>query len=110
MRLVKARRSGGRSESRRSSPPRRSLSSAMPRVKTGDGVSAVRSNNEVAAAVAREGNALRRSRGCLSASGVTRSMHSLGDIVAGVFSSLLVVGFTCSPITYDPITYDYLHK
>ena len=68
----------------------------------GDGVLAVRSNNEVATAVAREGNALRRARGCLSASGVTRSMHSSGVIVAGGFSSLLSdVGFTCSLITYD---------
>ena len=49
---------------------------------------------------------LRRARGCLPASGETRSMHSLGVIVAGVLSSLLsVVGFTCSQITYP---YGYL--
>ena len=62
----------------------------------------MRSNNEVAAAAAREGNALRRARGFLSASGVTRSMIS-GVIVAGVFSSTLRYGlyFTGSPITYD---------
>jgi hypothetical protein len=57
----------------------------MPRAEMGDGVSAVRSNDKVTAA-AWEGNALRRARGCLSASGVSRSMHSLGVIVVGVFS------------------------
>ena len=44
----------------------------------------MRSNDKVTA-TAWEGNALRRTRGCLSASGVTRLMHSLGVIVAGVF-------------------------
>ena len=49
---------------------------------------------------------LRRARGCLPASGETRSMHSSGVIVAGVLCSLLsVVGFTCSQITYP---YGYL--
>jgi hypothetical protein len=59
-------------------------SSAMPRAETGDGVSAVRSKDKVAAAAAREGNGMRRARGFLSASGVTRSMHSSGVIFAGI--------------------------
>jgi hypothetical protein len=82
-------RSGGRSATWSASPPRRSLSSsAMPRAETGDGVWAVRSNNEVTAAAAKdEGNELRRERGCLLASGVIRLIHSSGVIVAGVFSS-----------------------
>ena len=51
----------------------------------GNGVSVVRSNDKVTAAASWEGNTLRQARGCLSASGVTRSMHSWGVIVAGVF-------------------------
>jgi hypothetical protein len=74
----------------------------MPRAETGVGVPAVRSNNEDTAAASRESNTLRQARGFLSALGVTRSMHSSGVIVAGIFSSLLsVLGFTCSSITYD---------
>ena len=46
----------------------------------------------------------------LLALGVIRSMHSLGVIVAGIFSSLLsVVGFTCSQITYGYLPYIVLH-
>ena len=90
--------SGGRSESWRASPLRRSLSSsAMPRAETGNGVAVVRSNDKVTVAAWEwEGNALRRARGCLSASGVTRSMHSSGIIVACVFL-FDVVGFTMQP-------------
>ena len=67
-------------------PPRRSLSlSAMPRAETGNGVPAVRSNDKVTVAVW-EGNALCRARGCLSASGVTRSKHSLIVIVTGILA------------------------
>ena len=81
-------RPGGRSATWSASPPRRSLSSsAMPRAETGDGVWAVRLNNEVTAAAAKEGNELRRERGCFLASGVIRLIHSLGVVVAGIFSS-----------------------
>jgi hypothetical protein len=99
--------SGGRSESWRASPLRRSLSSsAMPRAERGNGVAAVRSNDKVTVVAWEwEGNALRRARGCLSASGVTRSMHSSGVIVACVFY-LTLWALPCSPITL--ITYDYL--
>jgi len=58
--------------------------SGMPRADTGNGVSVVRSNDKVTPA-AWEGNALRQARCCLSALGVTRSMHSSGVIVAGIF-------------------------
>jgi hypothetical protein len=44
----------------------------------------VRPKDKVTAA-SWEGNALRRARGFLSASGVTRSMHSSGVIFAGIF-------------------------
>ncbi len=57
----------------------------MPQAETGNGVLVVRSNDKVTAAASWEGNALPRARGCLSASGVTRSMHSSCVIVAGIF-------------------------
>ena len=68
----------------------------MPRAETGNGVSVVRSKDKVTVA-AWEGNALHRVRGCLSASGVTRSMHSSGVIVTAIFGSLQRCGLYLQP-------------
>jgi hypothetical protein len=62
-------------------------------------VSAVRSIGKVSVA-AWEVNAMHRERGCLSASGVFRSMYLLGVIVAGFLALWNVVGFTRSQIIY----------
>ena len=63
----------------------------MPRAETGNGVSAVRSNDKVTVA-AWEGNTLRRVRGCLSASGVFRSMTlSLSGVIVAVAGICCVV-------------------
>jgi hypothetical protein len=62
-------------------------------------VSAVRSIGKASAA-ASDVNALHRARGCLSASGVFRSMYLLGVIVVGFLALWNVVGFTRSHIIY----------
>jgi hypothetical protein len=81
---------------RASSPPRGSFSSsAMPRAETGGGVSAVRSIGKASAATW-EGDALHRARGCLSASGVFRSMY-LSGVIVGFFGSLERCGLYAQP-------------
>ena len=62
-------------------------------------MSAVRSIGKVSVA-AWEVNAMDRERGCLSASGVFRSMYLSGVIVAGFLALWNVVGFTRSKIIY----------
>jgi hypothetical protein len=80
-------------------------------------VSAVRSIGKASAAKW-EGDALHRARGCLSASGVFRSMYLLGVIVAGFLALWNVVGFTHSQklstyryyCTYHILVFFFQHR
>ena len=67
-------------------------------------MSAVRSIGKASAATW-EGNARHRARGCLSASGVFRSMHLLGVIVAGFLALWNVVGWALRAARLS--TYNY---
>ena len=71
-------------------------------------MSAVRSIGKVSVA-AWEVIATHRERGCLSASGVFRSMYLLGVIVAGFLALWNVVGFTRSHISTYRYYCTYLH-
>jgi hypothetical protein len=72
-------------------------------------VSAVRSIGKASAATS-DVNALHRARGCLSASGVFRSMYLSGVIVVGFLALLNVVGFMHSQIIYLICRVSLLHS